>query len=75
MGNIKFTHKVTFRDSGDWWFARHEGNRLYVSGITTSSGRVGDSPHFYETDANSVEFAYGNLYYDVIKLNQFKGNK
>lgn len=71
----KYTHKVTFRDSGDWWFARHEGDRMYVSNITTASGCVEGSPHFYETDTTSVEHAYGNRYYEVVKLNQFKGNK
>ena len=71
----KYTHKVTFSDSGDWWFARHEGDRMYVSNITTASGHVQDSPYFYETDARSVEHAYGNKYYEVVKLKQFKGNK
>jgi len=48
---------------------------MYVSNITTASGQVQDTPCFYETDTKSVEHAYGNKYYEVVKLKQFKGNK
>lgn len=69
----RWTHKVVYVKTGEWWFGRLDGGKFYHTGLT----KPGNAPDLAVAHFNldmPVEVFYGPPTYEVTKINHFKGN-
>lgn len=71
---MKWTHKVVYERTGQWWMAALIDGTFYHNGLhedgEESKGRVEN----FELKEPSIEAFYNRPGYKVIKLRKFKGN-
>lgn len=71
---MKWTHKVVYERTGQWWMAGLVDGTLYHSGLHEDGERLRDMVESFKLEEPSIEAFYNWPLYNVIKLKTFKGN-
>ena len=71
---MKWTHKVVYEDTGQWWMAGLVDGTLYHSVLHGDGERLRDRVESFKLKEPSIEAFYNRPGYKVIKLKTFKGN-
>ena len=71
---MKWTHKVVYEDTGQWWMSSLVDGTLYHSVLHEEGERLRDRVEGFTLKEPSIEAFYNLPGYKVIKLNTFKGN-
>ena len=71
---MKWTHKVVYEDTGQWWMAVLVDCTLYHSVLHEDGERLRDRVESFKLKEPSIEAFYNRPGYKVIKLKTFKGN-
>ena len=71
---MKWTHKVVYEDTGQWWMSSLVDGTLYHSGLHEDGERLRDRVEGFKLKEPSIEAFYNRPLYKVIKLKMFKGN-
>ena len=71
---MKWTHKVVYEDTGQWWMAGLVDDTLYHSVLHEDGERLRDRVESFKLKEPSIEAFYNRPGYKVIKLKTFKGN-
>ena len=72
---MKWTHKVVYEGTGQWWMSSLVDGTLYHSGLHEYGERLRDRVESFKLKEPSIEAFYNRPGYKVIKLKTFKGNK
>ena len=71
---MKWTHKVVYEETGQWWMGALRDGTLYHSVLHEYGERLRDRVDSFELKEPSIEAFYNRPGYKVIKLKAFKGN-
>ena len=71
---MKWTHKVVYEDTGQWWVSSLVDGALYRSVLHEDGERLRDRVESFKSKEPSIEAFYNRPGYKVIKLKTFKGN-
>ena len=71
---MKWTHKVVYEETGQWWMATLVDWVLYHSVIHEDGELLRKGVDSFELKEPSIEAFYNRPGYKVIKLKVFKGN-
>lgn len=71
---MKWTHKVVYEDTGQWWMASLVDGTLYHSVLHEHGEQFRERVESFELKEPSIEAFYNRPGYKVIKLKTFKGN-
>lgn len=71
---MKWTHKVVYKDTGQWWMAALRDGIFYHNGLHEDGEGPKDQVVSFELEEPSIEAFYNRPGYKVIKLKVFKGN-
>ena len=71
---MKWTHKVVYEDTGQWWMSSLVDGTLYHSVLHEEGERLRDRVESFKLKEPSIEAFYNQPLYKVIKLKTFKGN-
>ena len=71
---MKWTHKVVYKDTGQWWMAALRDGFLHHNGLHEEVERPRDREERFGLEEPSIEAFYNRPGYKVIKLKTFKGN-
>ena len=71
---MKWTHKVVYEGTGQWWMSSLVDGTLYHSGLHEDGERLRDMVESFKLKEPSIEAFYKRPLYKVIKLKTFKGN-
>ena len=71
---MKWTHKVVYNGTGEWWMASLVGGVLYHSWLHKDGEQLRDRVESFKLKEPSIEAFYNQPLYKVIKLKTFKGN-
>ena len=71
---MKWTHKVVYEGTGQWWMSSLVDGMLYHSVLHEDGERLRDRVESFKLKEPSIEAFYNRPLYKVIKLKTFKGN-
>ena len=71
---MKWTHKVVYEGTGQWWMAALCDGTFYHSVIHEDGELLRKRVDSFELKEPSIEAFYNRPGYKVIKLKTFKGN-
>lgn len=71
---MKWTHKVVYKETGQWWMGTLREGTFYHSVIHEDGEQLRDRVTSFELKEPSIEAFYNRPGYKVIKLKTFKGN-
>lgn len=71
---MRWTHKVVYEGTGQWWMAVLRGGILYHNGLHEDGDEPRGRLDSFQTKELSIEAFYNRPGYKVIKLKKFKGN-
>ena len=71
---MKWTHKVVYEETGQWWMSSLVDGTLYYSVLHEEGERLRDRVESFKLKEPSIEAFYNQPLYKVIKLKTFKGN-
>ena len=71
---MKWTHKVVYEDTGQWWMSSLVDGTLCHSVLHEDGERLRDRVESFKLKEPSIEAFYNRPGYKVIKLKTFKGN-
>ena len=71
---MKWTHKVVYKETGQWWMVTLREGTFYHSVIHEDGEQLRDRVTSFELKEPSIEAFYNRPGYKVIKLKTFKGN-
>lgn len=71
---MKWTHKVVYKNTGQWWMAALRDGFLHHNGLHEEGERPGDREWWFEIKEPTIEAYYNSVGHKVIKLKTFKGN-
>ena len=71
---MKWTHKVVYEETGQWWMAALVDWVLYHSGLHEDGERLRGRVESFKVKEPSIEAFYNRPGFKVIKLKVFKGN-
>ena len=71
---MKWTHKVVYEETGQWWMGTLRDGLLYHTGIHEDGELLRKRVESFELKEPSIEAFYNRPGYKVIKLKVFKGN-
>lgn len=71
---MKWTHKVVYEETGQWWMGTLLDGTLYHSVIHEDGGLLCNRVESFKLKEPSIEAFYNRPGYKVIKLKVFKGN-
>lgn len=71
---MKWTHKVVYVGTGQWWMATLRDGIFYHNGVHEDGQEPKEQVLSLELKEPSIEASYSSPKYKVIKLNTFKGN-
>lgn len=74
---VSWTHKVVYKETKQWWFARYNDGTLYHNDLHEEFEKPRDIIRSFRIKEGSVEDFYNrrSALYNIIKLRKFKGNK
>lgn len=71
---MKWTHKVVYEKTGQWWMSALRDGILYHNGLHKDWEKPKGRVCSFELKEPSIEAFYNSPGYKVIKLKVFKGN-
>ena len=71
---MKWTHKVVYEETGQWWMATLRDGTLYHSVIHEDGELLRNRMRSFKLKEPSIEAFYNRPGYKVVKLKVFKGN-
>lgn len=71
---MKWTHKVVYEETGQWWMATLRDGTFYHNGLHEDGQEHKDRVVSFKLEEPSIEAFYNRPGYKVIKLKTFKGN-
>lgn len=71
---MKWTHKVVYEGTGQWWMAALRDDTFYHNGLHEDGEKPKERVESFELKEPSIEAFYNRPGYKVIKLKTFKGN-
>lgn len=71
---MKWTHKVVYEETGQWWMGTLRDGTFYHSVIHEDGELLRKRVDSFELKEPSIEALYNRPGYKVIKLKAFKGN-
>ena len=71
---MKWTHKVVYKSTGQWWMSSLVDGTLYHSVLHEYGERLRERVEGFTLKEHSIEDFYNLPGYKVIKLKTFKGN-
>lgn len=71
---MKWTHKVVYEETGQWWMATLLNGLFYHTGLHEDWERLQERVESFKLKEPSIEAFYNRPGYKVIKLKTFKGN-
>lgn len=71
---MRWTHKVVYEGTGQWWMATLRDGILYHNGLHEDGEKSKGRLESFKLEEHSIEAFYNRPGYKVIKLKTFKGN-
>ena len=71
---MKWTHKVVYEETGQWWMAALRNGTFYHNGLHEEGEKPKERVDWFGLKEPSIEVFYNRPGYKVIKLKAFKGN-
>ena len=71
---MKWTHKVVYEKTGQWWMSALRDGIFYHNGLHEDGEKPKESVEWFGVKEPSIEAFYNRPGYKVIKLKAFKGN-
>lgn len=71
---MRWTHKVVYEETGQWWMGTLRDGTFYHSVIHEDGELLRKRVNSFELKEPSIEAFYNRPGYKVIKLKVFKGN-
>lgn len=70
----KWTHRIEYVSTGEWWFGCVSGSKLFHTRLTKPGEAPNSDVQSFELTVPLDEF-YCPPLYKVVKVSHFKGNK
>lgn len=71
---MKWTHKVVYEYTGQWWMTSLVDGVLYHNGLHEKGEQPRDHVVSFQIEESSIELFYNKPEYKIVKLKDFKGN-
>lgn len=71
---MKWTHKVVYEETGQWWMAALRDGTFYHNGLHEDGQEPEGRVVSFKLEEPSIEAFYNRPGYKVVKLKVFKGN-
>jgi len=71
---MKWTHKVVYEETGQWWMSALRDGIFYHNGLHEDWEKPKGRVESFELKEPSIEAFYNRPGYKVVKLKVFKGN-